>query len=62
MDKNESEFIGYVDVMSNGCRIKRAFIRSWKTKGMDWALKYAVGFDEKQRKILSDKARELGIF
>jgi hypothetical protein len=61
MDKNEVEFINFVDVMSNGCRIRKAFIRNWKIKGLNWSLKYAAGYTEKQRELLEQKARELGI-
>jgi hypothetical protein len=62
MDPKEAEFIGWVDAVSNSCRERRGFIRNWRTKGLEWSIRYAPGFDEKQRQILEHKARELGIF
>jgi hypothetical protein len=59
MKENEVTFLQYLDIMSNGCRVKNSFIRNWRKKNLDWAIEYSHGYTDIERDALKDKARSL---
>lgn len=57
----ESEFINYLDIISNGCRIKNGFIKNWRKKSLENAIVNSIGYTDTQRVELTKKAKELGM-